>query len=103
MNDPLVKAAFWSLVRKGVLLLFSFFGFDRILSAGEHAALAEYVSGIVMILLGIGITWVWSYLSAQKLLCSEPPAKARCIPPTPTPTRPTTPRRKWWRKSKGRS
>lgn len=70
--SPLVRAAIGSLVRKGIVLMFGYFGLDRILSAPEHAALADYASAAVMILLGLAITQVWAYFADAKLLSLPP-------------------------------
>lgn len=70
---PLVSAAIGSLVRKGVLVLFAYFGFDRVLGQGEHAALTDWLSGLAMIGVGLVITQVWAWLSDRKLLETKPP------------------------------
>lgn len=70
--SPLVRAALGSIVRKGIVLVFGYFGFERILEAPEHAALADYAAGIVMILLGVLVTQVWAWLSDSKLLSLPP-------------------------------
>lgn len=69
----LAKTAITSLVRKGVVVAFSYWGFDRVLTQPENAALAEWVACGVTILIGILITQAWSWLDHSKLLNSEPP------------------------------
>lgn len=56
------------------MLFFAYFGFERIWSSPQHDAMVDWLSGAVMVLIGVAITQIMSYLSDKKLLLTPPPA-----------------------------